>query len=75
MGCCISGLANCDHVFIGLRGDTSDRFGWLDGSRMDFKNFYPGYPVGTQYCAYVNADNLFWYTASCHSKGCAVCKK
>uniref|UniRef100_A0A8R1XP28 C-type lectin domain-containing protein n=1 Tax=Onchocerca volvulus TaxID=6282 RepID=A0A8R1XP28_ONCVO len=68
-------LANCERIFIGLRGQTSDRFEWLDGSKVDFKKFFPGFPLGTQYCAYMDGNNMFWYTDSCFTKGCAVCKK
>uniref|UniRef100_A0A915PHD6 C-type lectin domain-containing protein n=1 Tax=Setaria digitata TaxID=48799 RepID=A0A915PHD6_9BILA len=71
----VYGLANCERIFIGLRGETSDRFDWLDGSEMDFKNFFPGFPLGSHYCAYISGDNMFWYTDSCFTKGCAVCKK
>uniref|UniRef100_A0A183DDV2 C-type lectin domain-containing protein n=1 Tax=Gongylonema pulchrum TaxID=637853 RepID=A0A183DDV2_9BILA len=68
-------LAGCDRIFIGLRGETRDRFGWLDGSAVDFQNFYPGYPMGLHYCTYISGDNMYWYTASCRTRGCAVCKK
>uniref|UniRef100_A0A0R3RUP8 C-type lectin domain-containing protein n=1 Tax=Elaeophora elaphi TaxID=1147741 RepID=A0A0R3RUP8_9BILA len=71
----VHALANCERIFIGLRGQTSDRFEWLDGSRVDFKNFFPGFPLGTHYCTYMSEDSMFWYTDSCFTKGCAVCKK
>ncbi|VDM95757.1 unnamed protein product [Thelazia callipaeda] len=71
----IYGLAGCKRVFIGLRGRNSEEFEWLDGSKVDFKKFFPGFPMGTQYCVYINGNNMFWYTDSCLSRGCAVCKK
>ncbi|VBB27119.1 unnamed protein product [Acanthocheilonema viteae] len=71
----VYGLANCERVFIGLRGQTSDRFEWLDGSKVDFKNFFPGFPLGINYCTYMGEDSMFWYTDSCFTKGCGICKK
>lgn len=29
-------------VFLGASADKNGQFGWADGSKMDFENYYPG---------------------------------
>ncbi|KAF8365999.1 hypothetical protein PRIPAC_83828 [Pristionchus pacificus] len=63
-------------LFLGAMSGSDNKFGWIDGSDMDYNNFYPGFPIaglGTCLAMDTQGTSGQWVNTDCSTKQSVAC--